>query len=109
MIAGSDSGSGAGVQADIKTIMALGGYGTTAITAITAQNTMSIIDVHAVPESVIHNQIQAILHDIGADAIKIGMLNNVATIRTVINAIKESVTLTCDGINGWMITSRVVP
>lgn len=73
-IAGSDSGGGAGIQADIKTITALGGYAATAITAITAQNTLSVRDIHPVPSAIIRAQIDAVLEDIGADCIKTGML-----------------------------------
>ncbi len=75
-IAGSDSGGGAGIQADIKTVTALGGYATTAITAITAQNTLRVRDIHPVPLAVIRAQIDAVLEDIGADCIKTGMLLN---------------------------------
>jgi hydroxymethylpyrimidine/phosphomethylpyrimidine kinase len=73
-IAGSDSGAGAGIQADLKTLSALGCYGTTAITAITSQNTQGIYDVLIVPVSHIQSQITAILDDIGTNAVKIGML-----------------------------------
>jgi hydroxymethylpyrimidine/phosphomethylpyrimidine kinase len=83
VIAGSDSGGGAGVQADIKTVTALGGYAATAITAITAQNTLGVSAIHAVPAAMIAAQIDAVLEDIGADAIKIGMLGNGVTVRLV--------------------------
>jgi len=73
-IAGSDSGGGAGVQADLKTFSALGCYGMSVITAITAQNTHEVTAVHAVPADVITAQLDAVLSDIGADAIKVGML-----------------------------------
>ena len=73
-IAGSDSGGGAGVQADLKTFEALGVYGTTAITAVTAQNTFGVQGVHAVPADMVRLQIQSVLSDIGADAVKTGML-----------------------------------
>ncbi len=73
-IAGSDSGGGAGIQADLKTFAALGCYGMTAITAITAQNTVGVSAIHGVPAEVLKAQIRAVLDDIGADAIKIGML-----------------------------------
>ncbi|MBK8177141.1 MAG: bifunctional hydroxymethylpyrimidine kinase/phosphomethylpyrimidine kinase [Rhodospirillales bacterium] len=75
IIAGSDSGGGAGIQADIKTVMALGGYATTAITALTAQNTQGVVAVHDVPAAFIALQIELVLADIGADCIKIGMLS----------------------------------
>jgi hydroxymethylpyrimidine/phosphomethylpyrimidine kinase len=74
VIAGSDSGGGAGVQADIKTITMLGGYGATAITAITVQNTLGVHRVHPLSIDLIEAQARAVLDDIGADAIKIGML-----------------------------------
>lgn len=74
VIAGSDSGGGAGIQADIKTITALGGYAMTALTAVTVQDTTGVHGIHAVPLSVIREQIRACLSDIGADAIKTGML-----------------------------------
>lgn len=73
-IAGSDSGGGAGIQADIKTITALGGYATTAITALTAQNTLGVQAVFEVPASFVGQQIDAVMTDIGADAVKTGML-----------------------------------
>ena len=75
-IAGSDSGGGAGVQADIKTISALGCYAASAITAVTVQNTMGVSDVHPIPADIVEGQIRAVLDDIGADAIKIGMLQS---------------------------------
>ena len=74
IIAGSDSGGGAGIQADVKTVTMLGGHATTAITAITAQNTLGVDGVHAVPAEMILAQIDAIVGDIGVDAVKIGMI-----------------------------------
>jgi len=74
-IAGSDSGGGAGIQADLKTFAALGCYGTSAITALTAQNTQGVQAIHAVPAAFLKAQIQSVLDDIGTDAIKIGMLH----------------------------------
>jgi len=82
-IAGSDSGGGAGIQADLKTIAALGGYGTSVITALTAQNTLSVTKIHEVPLDMIKAQYETIMEDIGADAIKIGMLSSAAIIKTV--------------------------
>ena len=82
-IAGSDSGGGAGIQADLKTFAALGVYGTSAITAITAQNTLGVTAIHEVPVEIIAAQIDAILTDIGADAVKTGMLSSSAIIETV--------------------------
>jgi hydroxymethylpyrimidine/phosphomethylpyrimidine kinase len=78
IIAGSDSGGGAGVQADIKTVTVLGGYAASAITAVTVQNTLGIWGVHPVAAEVVEDQARAVLADIGADAIKIGMLGGAA-------------------------------
>ena len=83
IIAGSDSGGGAGVQADIKTVTALGAYAATAITAITVQNTLGVHGVHAIPVAVVEAQARAVLGDIGADAIKVGMLGDVAMVEAV--------------------------
>ncbi|PKB72196.1 MAG: bifunctional hydroxymethylpyrimidine kinase/phosphomethylpyrimidine kinase [SAR202 cluster bacterium Io17-Chloro-G6] len=82
-IAGSDSGGGAGVQADLKTFAALGIYGTSVLTAITAQNTVAVTAVHEVPTDVIAAQIDAVVSDIGADAVKTGMLSSSAIIECV--------------------------
>jgi hydroxymethylpyrimidine/phosphomethylpyrimidine kinase len=76
-IAGSDSGGGAGIQADLKTISALGAYGTTAITALTAQNTMGVRAIHPVPAAFVKMQLEAVFEDITVDAVKIGMINTV--------------------------------
>jgi hydroxymethylpyrimidine/phosphomethylpyrimidine kinase len=83
VIAGSDSGGGAGIQADIKTITMLGGFATTAITAITAQNTLGVAAVMPVPAETVLAQIDAVLADIGADAVKIGMIGSAATAEAV--------------------------
>jgi hydroxymethylpyrimidine/phosphomethylpyrimidine kinase len=82
-IAGSDSGGGAGIQADLKAFAAAGAHGMTAITAITAQNTVGVTAIHHVPGDVIVAQIAAIVDDIGVDAVKIGMLGTVETIEAV--------------------------
>ena len=74
-IAGSDSGGGAGIQADLKTIAALGCYGMTALTALTAQNTVGVQAIHAVPPAFLKDQLQSVFDDIGVDAVKIGMLH----------------------------------
>jgi len=87
IIAGSDSSGGAGIQADIKTVAALGGYGMTAITAITAQNTLGVHDIHPIPDKTIRTQIEVTLSDIGADAIKTGMLATRGVIETVAEAL----------------------
>lgn len=83
IIAGSDSGGGAGVQADIKAVTAMGGYAATAITAITVQNTLGVHGVHPLPLDLIEAQARAVLDDIGADAIKTGMLGSVAVVERV--------------------------
>jgi hydroxymethylpyrimidine kinase/phosphomethylpyrimidine kinase len=88
-IAGSDSGGGAGIQADLKTITLLGGYGMSVITALTAQNTVGIQDIQAVPARFVERQIDSVLSDIGADAIKTGMLANQEIIEVVANKIKQ--------------------
>ena len=82
-IAGSDSGGGAGIQADLKTFAAHGVYGTSALTAITAQNTLGVVAWEAVSTPLVVQQIEAVLGDIGADAIKIGMLANAAIVNAV--------------------------
>lgn len=86
-IAGSDSGGGAGIQADLKTFSALGCYGMTAITAITAQNTQGVRAIHTIAPEILRAQIDAVLEDIGADAIKIGMLHDPEVVRAVVKAI----------------------
>ena len=86
-IAGSDSGGGAGVQADLKTFAALGCFGMTAITALTAQNTTGVRSIHAVPLQILADQIDAVVEDIGADAVKIGMLHSAPTVQAVADAI----------------------
>lgn len=88
-VAGSDSGGGAGIQADLKTIAALGGYGMSAITALTAQNTLGVAAIHPVPEPFVAEQIDVVLADIGADAVKIGMLYSAALIRTVAERLRR--------------------
>lgn len=83
VVAGSDSGGGAGIQADIKAITALGAYAATAVTALTAQNTQGVFGIHAAPLDFIRQQMELVLDDIGADAIKTGMLADAATIELV--------------------------
>src|SRR4051812_11751189 len=87
-IAGSDSGGGAGIQADLKTFAAHGAYGMSAITALTAQNTREVRAVHEVPPEMVAAQIDAVLEDIGADAIKIGMLASAPIVRAVADRLK---------------------
>jgi hydroxymethylpyrimidine/phosphomethylpyrimidine kinase len=87
IVAGSDSGGGAGIQADIKAVTALNAYAATAITALTAQNTQGVFGIHAVPIDFIRQQIELVLDDIGADAIKTGMLHSAEVIETVARAV----------------------
>ena len=88
-VAGSDSGGGAGIQADLKTFAALGVYGTSALTAITAQNTLGVTAVHELPPELVAAQMNAIRADMGADAVKTGMLSSSAIIRTVAERLRE--------------------
>ena len=88
-IAGSDSGGGAGIQADLKTFSACGCYGMSAITAITSQNTIGVTAIHPIPVAHIETQLRAIFEDIGTDAVKIGMLHSSEVIRTVVKILKE--------------------
>lgn len=88
-IAGSDSGGGAGIQADLKTFAALGVYGTSALTAITAQNTLGVTAVHEIPTGVIAAQIEAVISDIGADAVKTGMLSSTAIVEVVAGELRR--------------------
>jgi hydroxymethylpyrimidine/phosphomethylpyrimidine kinase len=89
IIAGSDSGGGAGIQADIKTVTLLGGHAMTAITAITAQNTLGVTAVHAVPPEMVIAQIDAVVSDIGVDAIKIGMIGSAEIVKAVVERLDE--------------------
>jgi len=87
-IAGSDSGGGAGIQADVKTVAALGGYAATAITALTAQNTLGVTAIHPVPPDFVARQIAAVLSDIGADCVKTGMLGGPEVVEAVAAALE---------------------
>jgi hydroxymethylpyrimidine/phosphomethylpyrimidine kinase len=87
-IAGSDSGGGAGIQADLKAFARCGVHGTTAITAVTAQNTVGVDSVHTVPPDSVREQIGAVARDVGVDAVKIGMLGTVETIEAVVAALE---------------------
>jgi hydroxymethylpyrimidine/phosphomethylpyrimidine kinase len=89
IVAGSDSGGGAGIQADIKAVTALAAFAATALTALTAQNTLGVHAVHAVPSDFIARQIEVVLTDIGADVIKTGMLGSSAVIETVCEALER--------------------
>jgi hydroxymethylpyrimidine/phosphomethylpyrimidine kinase len=97
-IAGSDSGGGAGIEADIKTISALGAYACTTITAVTAQNTLGVAGVHALPAAFVRLSIDTVLSDIGADAIKLGMLTNEDIIRAVAAALPADIPLVLDPV-----------
>jgi hydroxymethylpyrimidine kinase/phosphomethylpyrimidine kinase len=88
-IAGSDSGGGAGIQADLKAITLLGGFGMSVLTALTAQNTVGVQAIHEIPLSFVEKQIDSVLSDIGADAIKTGMLANEEIVRVVSKKIKQ--------------------
>jgi hydroxymethylpyrimidine/phosphomethylpyrimidine kinase len=92
IIAGSDSGGGAGIQADIKTVTMLGGHAMTAITAVTAQNTLGVDAVHILPTQMVIDQISAVVSDIGVDAVKIGMIGSADTAHAVADSLAE---LTC--------------
>jgi len=91
IIAGSDSGGGAGIQADIKTVTMLDGFAATAITALTAQNTLGVFGILPISPEFIRQQIEVVLDDIGADAVKTGMLHDEAVIETVADSIAERV------------------
>ena len=88
-IAGSDSGGGAGIQADLKTISSLGCYGTSVITAITAQNTLGVTGIHPIPADIVRKQLDAVLSDIGTDSVKTGMLHSAEIIKTVAKTLKK--------------------
>lgn len=88
IVAGSDSGGGAGIQADIKTVTALGGYAMTAITALTAQNTMGVHGIFEVPPEFVVQQMRVVLNDIGADCVKVGMLHRPEIVEAVCGFLK---------------------
>jgi hydroxymethylpyrimidine/phosphomethylpyrimidine kinase len=90
IIAGSDSGGGAGIQADVKTVTMLGGHAMTAITAITAQNTLGVQAVHPVPTDMVLAQIESVVSDIGVDAVKIGMIGSAETAEAVADFLSSS-------------------
>lgn len=89
IIGGSDSGGGAGIQADLKTVTALGVYGTTVITALTAQNTQGVQSIQSIPPAFVGEQIDSIMNDMGTDAVKTGMLLSDEIVSVVLNKIKE--------------------
>ena len=84
-IAGSDCSSGAGIQADIKTIQSLGGYCSTVITSITSQDSKRVYDAYSIPEEVVKSQLRAIHNDIGFDAVKIGLVPNLKIAKEIYN------------------------
>lgn len=88
IIAGSDSGGGAGIQADIKAVTCLGGFAMTAITALTAQNTRGVFGIHPVPTDFVRDQIRVVMDDLGADCLKIGMLGTAGIIHAVADALE---------------------
>lgn len=90
IIAGSDSGGGAGIQADIKAVTALDGFAMTAITALTVQNTLGVTGVHAAPIDIIQAQARAVLDDLGCDAVKTGMLGTVSVVEAVAGLLDEA-------------------
>lgn len=101
IVAGSDSGGGAGIQADIKTVTALGGFAMTAVTALTAQNTQGVSGIHDVPADFVAEQMRAVLGDLGADCIKIGMLHRADVIETVCKVLDvhaPGVPIVCDPV-----------
>ena len=89
IVAGSDSSGGAGIQADIKTVTALGSYAMTALTAVTAQNTKGVKDISPVPIKNIQKQLMMVIDDLGVQAVKIGMLHNSSVIRCIYKIIKK--------------------
>ena len=89
IIAGSDSSGGAGIQADIKTVTALGSYAMTAVTAVTAQNTISVKKIISIPTEIVQKQITMVLDDIGANGVKIGMLHNASIIKCVYSILRK--------------------
>jgi len=94
VIAGSDSGGGAGIQADIKSITALGGFAMTAITALTAQNTLGVAAIHDTPPDFVARQIEVVMSDLGADVVKLGMLHSTA----IIDVVADTLDRFCAGI-----------
>lgn len=98
IVAGSDSGGGAGIQADIKTVTALGGFAMTAVTALTAQNTLGVHGIFEVPPAFIAEQMRVVLDDIGADAVKIGMLHSAAVIEAVSGALPNAIPIVLDPV-----------
>jgi len=101
IISGSDSGGGAGMQADIKAVSAFGAYAASAVTAVTVQDTKAVYDIHRIPPDIVRGQIKCVIDDIGVDAIKIGMLHNadvVAAVAQEIDRVSESVHVVLDPV-----------
>ena len=96
IVAGSDSGGGAGIQADLKAVLAMGAHGMTAVTALTAQDTLAVHGVHPVPPGFVRQQMQVVLADLGADAVKTGMLGDAAMIEAVAAELAG-----CAGCRSW--------
>jgi len=88
-IAGSDCSSGAGIQADIKTIQSLGGYCSTAVTSITSQDSKNVYDAHSIPSKIVHSQLQAIHNDIGFDAVKLGLVPDIEIAKVIYRFFKD--------------------
>jgi len=105
IIAGSDSGGGAGIQADIKTVTALGGYASTAITALTIQNTLGVSGVIATPHAAVRAQMQVVLSDIGADVLKTGMLGDKMLVETLAEAFEDLATGTPRVVDPVMVAT----
>ena len=89
IVAGSDSGGGAGIQADIKTVTMLGGHAMTAITAVTAQNTLGVQAIHPIPADVVGAQMRSVIEDIGVDAVKIGMIGSASVAHAVADLLEQ--------------------
>ncbi len=98
-IAGSDSGGGAGIQADIKTITTLGGYATSAITCVTVQNTMGVFDIEVIEQKIVQKQIECVLKDIQIDTIKIGLIPNIETVKIIAETLSQ--------LNIWTVLDPV--
>jgi hydroxymethylpyrimidine/phosphomethylpyrimidine kinase len=106
IIAGSDSGGGAGIQADVRTVTMLGGHAMTAITAITAQNTLGVQAVHPVPTNMVIAQMESVLSDIGVDAVKIGMIGSAQTAHAVADFLSSSFPRKREPISGAIVHTK---
>ena len=100
-VAGSDSGGGAGIQADLKTIALLGGYGMSVVTAVTAQNTLGVSGIHEIPPEFVAQQLEAVLTDIGVDAAKTGMLGSSRVLEIVAGNSASSASRTWSWTRSW--------